>query len=185
VSWLNKLSPGQRIKDGLRGQAVVLSINQYVDQSSSARMPIRLMVHLEGREPYSVKHTCFVPRKKYPFPGTSLPVTVDRDDPERIRIEWDDVQTADERMDQRYGRSGETGGATGGPLEGIAAGQVIDVRGDPALREQVLEALGQQGQGAGAPADPLDRLKKLTELRDAGALTPEEFETQKKKILGE
>jgi Short C-terminal domain len=31
--------------------------------------------------------------------------------------------------------------------------------------------------------DPLDRLKELTELRDAGALTPSEFETQKAKIL--
>jgi hypothetical protein len=41
-------------------------------------------------------------------------------------------------------------------------------------------------QATAAPAadDHLDRLKKLTELRDAGALTREEFETEKAKILG-
>jgi hypothetical protein len=33
--------------------------------------------------------------------------------------------------------------------------------------------------------DPLDRLKKLNDLRVAGALTDAEFEAQKAKILGE
>jgi hypothetical protein len=38
----------------------------------------------------------------------------------------------------------------------------------------------------GAPKrDPLDRLKELAELRDSGALTASEFETQKAKILAE
>ena len=31
--------------------------------------------------------------------------------------------------------------------------------------------------------DKLDKLKQLTELRDAGALTPEEFDREKQKIL--
>jgi hypothetical protein len=36
---------------------------------------------------------------------------------------------------------------------------------------------------AGDGEDKLDKLKQLTELRDAGALTPEEFEREKQKIL--
>jgi hypothetical protein len=41
-------------------------------------------------------------------------------------------------------------------------------------------------QPAGAPAqDPLDRIAKLAQLRDSGALTDEEFEAQKAKLLGE
>jgi len=41
-------------------------------------------------------------------------------------------------------------------------------------------------QPAGAPAqDPLDRIAKLAQLRDSGALTNEEFEAQKAKLLGE
>jgi hypothetical protein len=36
-----------------------------------------------------------------------------------------------------------------------------------------------------APAqDPVERLERLVKLRDAGALTPEEFEAQKARILG-
>jgi hypothetical protein len=39
---------------------------------------------------------------------------------------------------------------------------------------------------AGAPAqDPLDRIAKLAELRDSGALTNEEFEALKVKLLAE
>lgn len=41
-------------------------------------------------------------------------------------------------------------------------------------------------QPAGAAAqDPLDRIAKLAQLRDSGALTNEEFEAQKAKLLGE
>lgn len=35
-----------------------------------------------------------------------------------------------------------------------------------------------------AAADPIDRVKKLHELREAGALTDEEFEREKAKALG-
>ena len=45
------------------------------------------------------------------------------------------------------------------------------------------------GASADAPpapsSDPLDRLKKLNDLRQAGALTDAEFEAQKAKLLGE
>jgi putative oligomerization/nucleic acid binding protein len=37
----------------------------------------------------------------------------------------------------------------------------------------------------GAPADPLDQLKTLTELREAGTLTDQEFETEKARIMGQ
>ena len=40
-------------------------------------------------------------------------------------------------------------------------------------------------KGAPATPDQLDQLKKLAELRDMGALTDDEFETQKAKILAE
>jgi hypothetical protein len=43
-----------------------------------------------------------------------------------------------------------------------------------------------RGAAASAPSeDPLDRLDKLGELRKSGALTEAEFETMKKKILGD
>ena len=42
-----------------------------------------LDVHVEGREPYRVKHECMVKAGKHPWPGTTLPVVVDREKPER------------------------------------------------------------------------------------------------------
>jgi hypothetical protein len=46
--------------------------------------------------------------------------------------------------------------------------------------------VGMVGVAAAAPAaeDPLDKLKKLGELRDAGVLTADEFEAQKAAVLG-
>jgi len=41
------------------------------------------------------------------------------------------------------------------------------------------------GNPASSGDATIDQLEKLTELRDKGALTPEEFEAQKKRILGE
>lgn len=35
------------------------------------------------------------------------------------------------------------------------------------------------------PADPMDRIARLVDLRDRGALTEDEFQAQKKRILGE
>ncbi len=41
---------------------------------------------------------------------------------------------------------------------------------------------GPQPLGPSSP-DPLDRIAKLAQLRDSGALTNEEYETQKAKLL--
>jgi hypothetical protein len=46
---------------------------------------------------------------------------------------------------------------------------------------------GQQISGApvaAKPIDPADEIAKLADLRDRGALTPDEFEAQKKRVLG-
>ena len=37
---------------------------------------------------------------------------------------------------------------------------------------------------AAPPAEPLDRVKELDELREQGILTQEEFAAEKKKLLG-
>jgi len=73
----------------------------------------------------------------------------------------------------------------------------VDSIADESGRQLILskfgDAFGPDAAGVGmvgvapvAPADddPLDKLKKLGELRDAGVLTPEEFEAQKAAVLG-
>jgi hypothetical protein len=55
-------------------------------------------VHVQGHEPYRVKHECMVKAGKHPWPGTTLPVVVDPENPKRIDIQWEDLETVDERM---------------------------------------------------------------------------------------
>ncbi len=55
-----------------------------------------LDVYVEGWEPYRVEHNCVVKISKHPQPGETLPVIVDRENKERIDIQWDQVKTVDE-----------------------------------------------------------------------------------------
>jgi hypothetical protein len=55
------------------------------------------VVSADGIAPTAVEHYCTAPTKKWPYPGQELPVLVDRADPRRLRIEWDDVSTGRQR----------------------------------------------------------------------------------------
>ena len=182
-----------KIKDGISAQAVVMSIPTPTEPGRSYHLKITLSVRVPGREPYLLKHSCWVHATKYPSPGTVLPVTVDSSDPNRLRIEWDQVLTSEERVRQQHEamlRDGPLGGRS------LGGATVVDARNDPGLRDQVLGMLAAQGlnipqddgrgrSGAAAPADAVDRIAKAAQLRDAGALTQEEFELMKAKILSE
>jgi hypothetical protein len=71
---------------------------------------------------------------------------------------------------------------------------VADDSGRQLILQKFGDAFGPDASGVGvvgaaasaaAPADdPLDKLEKLGKLRDAGVLTPEEFEAQKAAVLG-
>ncbi|TDK88527.1 SHOCT domain-containing protein [Mycobacterium paragordonae] len=50
------------------------------------------------------------------------------------------------------------------------------------MQEQAMLAM--QPQAPAASQDPLDRLERLAALKDRGVLTDEEFEQQKRRILG-
>jgi hypothetical protein len=70
---------------------------------------------------------------------------------------------------------------------------VADESGRQLILQKFGDAFGPDASGVGvagapaaaeAPDDPLDKLEKLGKLRDAGVLTPEEFEAQKAAVLG-
>lgn len=185
-----------KIKDGLSGNATVMSIPMPTDNASSYRVKMQLSVQLPNQNPYLIQHTCFASREKYPWPGTVLPVTVDREDRERLRVEWDEVPTSDERVAESHEQM--VGQQTGMPVTNSPGSPtVIDARNNPELRAQILEALAAQGvdvsQSSGNPStaspdgpdETLDQLQQLGQLRDSGVLTAEEFEAQKKRILNQ
>lgn len=166
---------------------------------------MQLVVQAEGVPATSLRETDMVRADKWPSPGMTLPVTVDRSDPTRIKIEWDEV----ERSQDRAARNADAlaammRGEAPSPGAMGANVQVVNASGtDPRLlpeeKKAKLRMLGidpdelavRQGFGpAPVSADSDDevdeqlaRLTKLGQLRDAGVLTQAEFEEQKRRIL--
>jgi hypothetical protein len=172
------------IKDGLTGSAVVQSSSVPTEAARSYNVSMWLDVYVEGREPYRVKHECMVKAGKHPWPGTTLPVVVDRENPDRIDIQWEDVMTVDEQMAGAPGPAAPGAPAAGQP-------QVIDLRGTE-LAEQLRDALTAAGaapegaapEGSGNMVeDRIAKLERLSRLRESGVLSEAEFEAEKARIL--
>jgi hypothetical protein len=169
------------IKDGLKGSAVVQSSSMPTPQAQMYNVTMWLDVQVEGRAPYRVHHECMVKAGKHPWPGTTLPVIVDRENPERIDVQWGDIQTIDERMAEGPGPVAP--GAPGGGQ------QVIDLRGTDAA-EQIRAALAGAAPAGAAPAgsgnmveDRIASLERLSKLHETGVLSDAEFEAEKARIL--
>jgi hypothetical protein len=189
------------IKDGVKGKAVVQSASVPTESATATNVQMWLDVYVEGWEPYRVQHHCIVKMSKHPSPGETLPVVVDRENKERIDIQWGEVKTVDELM--RDGQPGAIPGMNGT----MGQPRVINLSGaglSGDLTEQIQQAMEiaqqamQQSQHQKAPgADPpeadgprqnmvaerLAALERLAGLRDSGVLTDAEFEAEKAKLL--
>ncbi|MEY2442885.1 MAG: hypothetical protein QOJ46_2311 [bacterium] len=94
-----------RIDGGVRGEALVLRSVAGVSWNSADRVQagsfgrwmehIPLLVRVAGEVPYELSPKLWMTRAKYPIAGTTLPVTIDRDDPTTLGIEWDEVPEID------------------------------------------------------------------------------------------
>lgn len=78
--------------------------------------------------PVAVEHTCTAPTRKWPQPGDTLPVVVDRADPTRLRIDWDSLPSIRDRswQDAREHAQQEAqrlAGTPGGQQPGQYGGQ--------------------------------------------------------------
>jgi hypothetical protein len=203
---------GARMKDPVRGQAQVVSCSMNRGDGIWQNCHLQLVVQGEGVPATSAEHNELIHRNKWPSPGMALPITIDRANPAKFKIEWGEVQDSRDRAAANADAlaammRGE--GAQGGGFAGFGGAniRVVNASGrDPRtlseeqkaklrMRGVDPDALAQQ-QGFG-PAPPqeavadshdevdeqLARLAKLGQLRDQGVLTPEEFEQQKRRIL--
>jgi hypothetical protein len=127
-------------------------------------MKILLEVHPPGGAPYEVNYVFPSVRMTAPLSvGMEVPVKIHPEDPSRIAVQWDAQQAG------IAAAGGDMAAVTAG-LQGAYAGSA-----DAAMRE---------AQAKAAADDPAARLKKLSDMRDAGLITPEEFEAKKADILG-
>ena len=95
--WLR----GKRMKDPVRGTAHIAGCSRYLGNGITSNCAMTLVVQADGLAATQVDHECFVHRDRWPSPGQTLPVTVDRADPSRLKIEWDEVRTHEDRIQEQ------------------------------------------------------------------------------------
>lgn len=183
---LNPLTVRKILKKGIAGQATIQSMTTPARGAAKYNLGMTLHVFVEGMTPFEVQDQWIVSAKTPIGFGMTLPVKVNPKDPMEVAVDWDAHEANQERVadERRAGLAAMGPVGAGGPGEPT----VIDTRGDPALRDQILGALGVDPMPTNpvdAPDDdPIARLERLTALRDAGALTDAEFERLKGDVLG-
>ena len=165
---------GEILKHGTPTKARVLGFPVQVDKFS---MGVELDVYPPaGGDPYKVQYVFATARMKTMLSvGMEVPVKVMDDDPNAVAVQWDALK----------GSIAASGGDMAVAMQGIQntyAG-TADAAGRAYLAEQE-EAKAKAAQEAAAN-DPAERLKKLGQLKDAGLVTDEEFETKKAEILAD
>lgn len=83
--------------DPVRGKAVVVDVSPVNPEGDYQTYGMMCVVSAPGLAATPVPHQGWVMSAKFPSPGDALPVTVDRADPTRLKVLWDEVPTIAER----------------------------------------------------------------------------------------
>lgn len=99
MGLLGDMFGGLRMKDPVRGTAQVVSCTAHHGDGVMQSCRMQLVVQAEGVPAKAVEHSAPVHRKRWPSPGLTVPVTVDRSNPERLKVEWDEIESSGDRAD--------------------------------------------------------------------------------------
>jgi hypothetical protein len=143
IGVLNPFTHRKVLKKGMPGVATIVEIGVMDRGATSFNLPMTLQVHVEGITPYEVEGQWMVKAKDAGALSGSIPVKVDREDHEKVAIDWDGVraqyaQAKTARQEALAGGGGMGAGATQG------ATPTIDMRNDPELREKIEKVLGRK-----------------------------------------
>jgi Short C-terminal domain len=196
----------ERLREhGCRAQAVVLEAesgvgvtvgNPALGRQHRGRLELKLQVQPEGEPEFTADVKARFPQFGGPRQGTPLSVLYDPDDHSKILV---DQSTEGYVQAALEGAVATSPALSANPaLPGSLGDLMQQALADPAafqqkMREQAAagidpltgQSFAQPAPAQAAAADPVDQLEKLADLRDRGVLTPEEFEAQKRRILGE
>lgn len=175
MGLLDRIGDAPVITDGVDGNARILEkeltrLGAHLTDKLNRPWKLRLSVDVRGTEPYEVEHVCTIPWDKMPRTGHAVPVTVSESQPERLRIEWEEVESLSQaaRQAQELVRAGD--------LEGAAAAMGLRRAG---------------GNRRFAPvetretAERIALVARLQRLREDGALSEREFEAEKRRLLSQ
>jgi hypothetical protein len=148
------------LSNGVPARAVIKGFAEPVP-GERFTMHVVLTVHPVGGAPYDVDHVFPTSRMKAAVtPGMEVPVKVHPDDPRRIAVQWDAQQASI--------------AAAGGDLAAVTQGL-------QATYGQAADAAMRQAQAN----DPATKLQRLTQLRDSGLITDDEFTAKRAELLGD
>ncbi|HEX8207565.1 MAG TPA: SHOCT domain-containing protein [Solirubrobacteraceae bacterium] len=154
---------GEVLKNGVACKGIVKGFAEPVPGDKFA-MHVPIEVHgAGGAAPYTVDYVFPTTRMKAAITvGMEVPVKVLPDQPERIAVQWDAQQASI--------------AAAGGDMAAVMGGMQATYGGvaDQAMRN---------AQANAAAEDPVKKIEKLTQMRDSGLITAEEFDAKKKEIL--
>ena len=88
-----------RIREGIPGHAIVMRTPPPQGGRGAHWIELSLWVELPETPTYLVRDRFRVPHGKHPWHGRVLPVTVEFNDRNRVRIEWDRVPGRPERIE--------------------------------------------------------------------------------------
>ncbi|HEY3670622.1 MAG TPA: SHOCT domain-containing protein [Acidimicrobiia bacterium] len=165
---------GDILKHGTPTKARVLGFPMQVDKFS---MGVELDVFPPaGGDPYKVQYVFATARMKTMLSvGMEVPVKVMDDDPNAVAVQWDALK----------GSIAASGGDMAVAMQGIQ--NTYSGTADAAGRQYIADKADADAEAAAKVAanDPAERLKKLSQLKDAGLVSDEEFETKKAEILSD
>ncbi len=202
---------GRKKKDilanGIPARATITNVQDTgMTINDNPRVKLTLQVQPDGDMPFEATKKVTVSRIAIPRIGDSMWVRYDPADPGAVEFdEAKNAAAAKSAIAINPGGVGVTGGAAvidarNVPglrdefLKAVADTQSGNPAGQAEMQAAIAKAMSAGSAlttglpSTGAPAapvqDPLDRIKKLNDLRLSGALTDAEFEAQKAKILG-
>jgi hypothetical protein len=89
------------LAEGRAGTAKIIGLGTPARGAQQFNLDLDLEVHAEGLEPYRVANQYIVPATAQLGPGVELPVKVDRDDPAKIAIAWEQTPQGPKRGEIR------------------------------------------------------------------------------------
>jgi hypothetical protein len=173
--WLR----GKRMKDPVRGSAQVVACSRMTQAAMASNCVMHLVVSADGLPATPVEHEAIVRQDRWPHGGQVLPVTVDRADPSRLRIEWDEVRTHEDRIaEQAEAIAAQMNGAH------TPSGDLVDQLRAAFPGAQITVNSHEVDMADFTGGDSVERLERLAALHRSGALTDEEFAAAKARLLG-
>lgn len=155
--------------------------------NSMIRWELQVWVLSDAEPPFAATVHALLPQNNRPRPGTRIAVLYDPKDHGRVELDQRPTATADAAIEAITKARPDLTGAQvmGMPMSDVIRQAIADPNG---FRDQMIARgaqMQQQAMAAMPGNDPVDRLERLAALKERGLITDEEFEQQKRRILGE